>query len=101
MRKQLYLLFFLLAGMSSQGQQNVLATVQLPGAVENAIIREYAYPKTISYIKTTAGCGFAMADNSLILSWASLDCKYEITDFEIRDEIVYFVEQIFLQNKVS
>lgn len=90
MKKNVYLLLFLLPVFVSYGQQNVLATVPLPGDVKEAIIREYEFPKTISYIRTTEGCGFALADNNFILTYAWLDCKYEIKDFEIFENVVYF-----------
>ena len=90
MKKNVYLLLFLLPVFVSYGQQNVLATVQFPGEIKDAIIREYEYPQTISYIKSSAGCCFALADNNLILSCAWLDCKYEINDFEILENVVYF-----------
>lgn len=96
MKKNVYLLLFLLPVFVSYGQQNVLATVQFPGEIKDAIIREYEYPQTISYIKSSAGCCFALADNNLILTCAWLDCKYEVKDFEIFENLVFFVEQIIL-----
>lgn len=90
MKKNVYLLLFMLPVFVSYGQQNVLATVSLPGDVKEAIIREYEYPQTISYIKSSAGCCFALADNNLILTCAWLDCKYEVKDFEIFENLVFF-----------
>ena len=90
MKKNIYFLILLLAGMASYGQQNVLATVQLPGDVKEAIIREYEYPQTISYIRTTDGCCFALADNNFTLTCAWLDCDYEIKDFELLGDTAFF-----------
>lgn len=88
----LFAFFFSLTSFFSVllAQTSVLAHAKMPFPIEKTIIREYSYPTTISYLANDS-CGyFVYADASLSAICSPMDAKYNITDFVIDNDSVFF-----------
>lgn len=88
----LFAFFFSLTSFFSVllAQTSVLAHAKMPFPIEKTIIREYSYPTTISYLANDS-CGyFVYADASLSAIYSPMDAKYNITDFVIDNDSVFF-----------
>lgn len=71
-------------------QTSVVAHANFPFPIEKTIIREYVYPTTVSYL-TSDTCGyFVYADASLNTTFLPIDTNYNITDFVIDNDSVFF-----------
>ena len=86
----LYLLAFSLFAIDCQCQSEILYT-NLSGNVEKTIVRDFNYPASISYVKTSTGGCFVYYDGvSYSPTKVEVIPLYEVNDFRIDDDTLYF-----------
>ncbi len=61
-----------------------------PNHINKTIIREYAYPATVSYVDVGDTHYFAYADNTMTVINKPIDKNIDVYDFVILDSIAYF-----------
>ena len=70
--------------------QNDITQVDYPQGMQHAIVREYKYPSTVSYVETATDHYFAYSDSSMVVKNIEFSHDIFVTDFEIHDQYGYF-----------
>jgi len=89
MRWNPIIILFVLLGVVAYGQDRV-TEVQYGGGIANAIVREYSYPATVSYVETSSEHHFAYADASMQVINSQIPSTLYVLDMEVHGGFVYF-----------
>jgi len=70
--------------------QHAVVQANYPNDVERTIVREYAYPATVSYVETAVEHYFAYADASMTVTNCEISHDISVTDMELHGQFAYF-----------